>query len=455
MLDVQQDQNMAALRRKPLESQKHVGGDMSMMAFVQPAAAPNRFAYPEDHHLKGLNAETLARFQLPRPQWLSTPEYTPILGDQIDASEWANQWFFMTGRVHPYALTWELERRDGLESDGDNIIQYTVPTFVVRDHGFQPYVPSATSHRHGPLTLFYQECSPRLLGSSSAYPTMMPIVSFTGPVVGSGLDLLHADVATAFNEPQLKCCGFDQLSTFLSPGKPEQTPFKGFHRFQVFVIFPVHANPCTSLCKKMAQRRDSQFQPGSPFTCTGKVAGLLAHKLMRHPPTLEQDYVFIVVPDTWTFLDKATFNQPPTTQVTPATPKRPAPNASEYDNAMARFTSTKKRQHLPRDGALATPKSLPPTSATTPTKRPLPGPQEIPTKRSRLSPAPSTIIAACDAGESFSEHNLDGADDDDASDEVLPEGNSATDRGSPEASTSDIARPHRIRQPPKKYQEAV
>ncbi|KAJ6437542.1 hypothetical protein O9K51_09748 [Purpureocillium lavendulum] len=441
--------------RRPLDTQKYVGGDMSMMAFVQPAAAPARFAFPNEHHVKGLNAETLAKVQLPSPQWLSTPEYAPMLGDseplspsiffslnislynqQIDASEWANQSFFMVGRFHPYALTWELEQRDGLESESDNIHQYTVPTLVVRDHSFQPV-------------------SPRLLHSSTAFPAIMPIVSFTGPVVGSGLDLLRADVAAAFDEPQLKCCGFVQLSTFVSPGKPEQTPFKGFHPFQVFVIFPVHANPWTSLCKKMAQRRDSQFQPGAPFTCTGKVAGLLAHKLMRHPPAFEQDYVFIVVPDTWTFLDKASFNQPPTTQVTPTTPKHPVSSASEYDNAMARFTSTKKRQRPSTDAVPATPNSLPPASASTPTKRPLLGPHETPTKGSRLSPAPSTIIAACDAGESFSEGSLDGADDDDASDEVLPEGNSATDQGSPEASTSDAARPHRIRQPPKKYQEAV
>ncbi|UNI15360.1 hypothetical protein JDV02_001897 [Purpureocillium takamizusanense] len=403
MAAVQQDQNTSAIARKPLDSQKYVGGDMSMMAFVQPAAAPNRFASPDEHHVKGLNAETFAKVQLPSPQWLSTPEYAPILGDseplspsiffslnislynqQIDASEWPNQSFFMVGRVHPYALTWELKQRDGLESDGDNINQYTVPTFVVRDHGFQPFV---------------------------------------------------------------------QLSTFLSPGKPEETPFKGFHPFQVFVIFPVHANPWTSLCKKMAQRHDSQFQPGAPFTCTGKVAGLLAHKHMRHPPALEQDYIFIVVPDTWTFLDKASFNQPPTAQVTPATPKRSISGASEYDDAMARFTSTKKPNRPAEDSTPVTPKSLPPPPAGTSTKRPLHIPHETPTKKPRFSPAPSTIIAACSGDESFSQDSLDGDDDDDdaASTAEPPDGNSATGHGSPDASTSDMARPHRNRQPPKKY----
>ncbi|KAH7146093.1 hypothetical protein EDB81DRAFT_883515 [Dactylonectria macrodidyma] len=43
----------------------------------------------------------------------------------------------------------------------------------------------------------------------------------------------------------------------------------------------------------MAERRD-----------THKVAGLLGHHLIVQPPTLEQDYVFIIVPNSWTFLNK-------------------------------------------------------------------------------------------------------------------------------------------------------
>ncbi|KJZ75813.1 hypothetical protein HIM_04637 [Hirsutella minnesotensis 3608] len=420
-----QHQVISVLQRKPLDSQKYVGGDMSMMAFLQPAAAPVRFAYPDEHHVKGLNAETLAKVQLPTPQWLSTPEYAPI----------ADQWFFMAGRVHPFALTWELERRDGLESDDDQIDEYTVPAFVVRDHSFQPV-------------------SPRPLRSSASYPTIMPVVSFTGPIVGSGLDLLHEDLAPAFDEAQLKCCGFVQLSTFLCPGKPEKTPLKGYHPFQVFVIFPVHANPWTSLYKKIVERRHSQFQPGAPFTCTGKVAGLLAHNVARQPPAFGQDYIFIVVPDTWTFLDKASFDQPPTTRFPPTTPRRPTNSASEYDDAMARFTSTKKRQRPPRGATPETPKSLAMAPASASVKRPLPSPQETPAKKRRLSPAPSTILATCDADDSLSQEGHDDADVDDDSDIAPPAGQDAVDPVSCKASTPDLSRPHRVRQPPKKYQES-
>jgi hypothetical protein len=108
----------------------------------------------------------------------------------------------------------------------------------------------------------------------------------------------------ALDDVQLRCCGFVQLTTYLAPGNPVKTPFRGFHPFQAFVIFPIRANPWASLCKKMAERRDTHFQNNGLLTCTGKVAGLLDHRLMVQPPGLAQDYVFIVVPDSWTFLDK-------------------------------------------------------------------------------------------------------------------------------------------------------
>ncbi|UNI15358.1 hypothetical protein JDV02_001896 [Purpureocillium takamizusanense] len=440
-----------SVERRPLDTQKYAGGDMTMMAFLRPAATPVRFANPDDHRIKGLNAETLAKVQLSTPQWLSTPDYAPLQADpgqesqsiyfslnislynqQIDASDWNEQWFFMVGRVHPFALTWELEQRDGLESDNDSTTQYTVPAFVVRDHSFQPVAP-------------------RLVRLTPSHPIIMPIVSFTGPVLGSGHDLLCENLATAFDEAQLKCCGFIQLSTFLCPGQPEKTPFKGYHPFQVFVIFPIHANPWTSLCKKMVERRHSQFQPGAPFTCTGKIAGLLAHSAMQQPPALEPDYVFIVVPDTWTFLDKANFNQPPNAPVSPATPKRPAAGTSEYNDVMARFTSTKKRQRPAGGAAPATPSSLPPTSASTSIKRPLPSPHETPTKKPRRSPDPSTIIATCDTDDSLSQADLDDRDDSDDSVSAPPGSQDISDPDPSKPSASDLSRPHRIRHSPRKY----
>ncbi|KAM4054370.1 hypothetical protein HRG_005246 [Hirsutella rhossiliensis] len=170
-----------------------------------------------------------------------------------------------------------------------------MPALVVRDQGYQPVLP-------------------RLLAPMDDFPCVPPIVSFTGLIVGTGHSLLRRDLLPGLDAAQLNCCGFVRLSTYVAPGMPNKLPFKGFHPFQVFVIFPIRANPWAILCKKMAERRDSQFQPNVPFTCTAKVAGLLRHDVMLYPPGSDRDNVFIVVPDSWTFLDKAA------AAVTPMTP---------------------------------------------------------------------------------------------------------------------------------------
>ncbi|KAH6961723.1 hypothetical protein BKA56DRAFT_737073 [Ilyonectria sp. MPI-CAGE-AT-0026] len=132
---------------------------MSMMVFVQPDF-PSRFAYQDQHRIKGLNAEAIARAFLPAPSWILTPEYAQLRSDldnpsgyislsinlsiynqQVVASEWTEQWSFMNGRVHPYALTWDVEQRHGLESDTGAIAQYTIPTLIIRDQGYQPILP--------------------------------------------------------------------------------------------------------------------------------------------------------------------------------------------------------------------------------------------------------------------------------------------------------------------------
>ncbi|KAM4056482.1 hypothetical protein HRG_003369 [Hirsutella rhossiliensis] len=248
--------------RKPLDSQTGAGGDMSVMLFVQ-TDCPARFAHLDEHRIKGLNAEAMARVLLPPPAWLLTAEYAPlrsgadnsptsvffslnlsIYGQSILDTDWTEQWFFMNGRVHPYALAWEVEQRDGLESDTGGTVLYTMPALVVRDQGYQPVLP-------------------RLFASMDDFPHVPPVVSFTGLVVGTGHSLLRRDLLPGLDTAQLRCCGFVLLSTYVAPGNPDKIPFKGFHPFQAFVIFPIHANPWAVLCK---------------------VAGLLDHGVMVHPP---------------------------------------------------------------------------------------------------------------------------------------------------------------------------
>ncbi len=142
--------------RKPLDSQRNVGSDMSMMALVQ-TGCPARFASSDQHRIKGLNAETVARICLPSPTWLANQEYEilqsanvglqgqiyvslnmAIYSQQLCAADWTDQWFFMSGRLHPYALTWRTVQQDGLETEIGTVSDYTIPVFVVRDLSFQP-----------------------------------------------------------------------------------------------------------------------------------------------------------------------------------------------------------------------------------------------------------------------------------------------------------------------------
>ena len=170
---------------------------------------------------------------------------------------------------------------------------------------------------------------------TDTFPITPPIVSFTGLVLGPGSTLLDVEAVPGLGDIQLKCCGFIQLSTYLAPGNPTRTPFKGFHPFQVFIIFPIHADPYPSLCRKMIERKESSFQSDVILTCTGKVAGFLDHRIMVNPPQLTEDHVFIVVPDTWTFHDKATSSS----ETTPAKAAKQPP-ADPFDPA--RFMSPSK-----------------------------------------------------------------------------------------------------------------
>jgi hypothetical protein len=149
--------SQSAAPRKPLDSQRGLGGDMSMMFFVR-TQLPKRFPSTLQQQIKGLNLETIAGVHFPIPDWMTAPEYL-ILSDRDDDSpewksfslnlsiynqtispdDWTEKWFFMYGRVHPYALTWELLPDNGSD-DGDVLQEYTIPALVVRDQGYQPLV---------------------------------------------------------------------------------------------------------------------------------------------------------------------------------------------------------------------------------------------------------------------------------------------------------------------------
>lgn len=142
--------------RKPFESQRDIGSDMTICFFTK-TDCPMRFPTAAHHHVKGLNAEAITQVPLPAPTWLTSPEYevlrlhkqleTPIVCFSLNLSiynqairddEWTGNWFLLSGRIHPFALTWELEQLDGLEVDVGQTIDFTIPTIIVRDASVQP-----------------------------------------------------------------------------------------------------------------------------------------------------------------------------------------------------------------------------------------------------------------------------------------------------------------------------
>jgi hypothetical protein len=177
-----------------------------------------------------------------------------------------------------------------------------------------------------------------MFNAVDGFPTISPVVSFTGPIVGAGHTLLHDDPVSGLSETQRKCCGFVQLSTFITPGNPTKPPFRGLHQFQVFVLFPIYVNPWMMRCKKMTERQRSQFQPNTTFNCTGRVVGFLNHDIMVNPPQLREDYVFIVVPDSWAFQEKSLRDYSSTSSLSPTSAKR------SPSDARSKFISPTKRK---------------------------------------------------------------------------------------------------------------
>jgi hypothetical protein len=141
------------------------------------------------------------------------------------------------------------------------------------------------------------------------FGSILPLVSFAGSVLGSGLTLLEPDAITGVDEVQRKCCGFVQLSTYIGTPKSHKTPGSRAHSFLVFVMFPIHEMPWPIRCKRMMDRTTSQFQPGTLFICgAGTIVGRLNHATLKTPPSDDRDYVFIVVPDDWSFQDRSVIN---------------------------------------------------------------------------------------------------------------------------------------------------
>lgn len=144
--------------RVTLDSQGSSIGPMTMMCFTR-LQLLKRFSSPEKQQVKGLNYETIISVHIPQPAWINNTEYTAlqpqntddsddancanfslnlsIYNQTVTPSDWNDMWFFLSGQVHPYALTWEVEADDNTESNSE-VFNYTIAPFIVRDLGYQP-----------------------------------------------------------------------------------------------------------------------------------------------------------------------------------------------------------------------------------------------------------------------------------------------------------------------------
>ncbi|KAH7109966.1 hypothetical protein EDB81DRAFT_769025 [Dactylonectria macrodidyma] len=163
----------------------------------------------------------------------------------------------------------------------------------------------------------------------------------------------------------------------------------------------------------MVERQDTQFHINALFTCTGKVVGLLDHSIMMHPPGFNRDYVFIVVPDTWTFLDRTTSKLASLALPLSTSPKQPSSDPMAFGDAKAMFASPPKptvHQSPPAPSTPPASASLKPS--TPPTKRTNSYCDQTPTKKRRLSPASSSTIPSSQSNEPIRSLTFSGSSQD-------------------------------------------
>ncbi|KAH6881019.1 hypothetical protein B0T10DRAFT_380902, partial [Thelonectria olida] len=195
---------------------------------------------------------------------------------------------------------------------------------------------------------------------------------------------------------------------------------------------------------------------------------LLDHRMMVHPPDLERDYVFIVVPDTWTFLDRAMATSASSGPSLSTPSKRRSCGPLPFSEAKAMFTSPPKRtlhQPIPPQAAPAYASAPRPPPTTPPTRLGNPDIDHTPTKKPRLTQDSSSDMRPSDSTDSLQSRTASAVAQDDF--EEAPPGTVTTSIRQPHPTTSDdtrtldsiaafpldsSTRPHRTRHPSKKSQ---
>ncbi|KAI5455842.1 hypothetical protein BGZ63DRAFT_409495 [Mariannaea sp. PMI_226] len=139
----------------------------------------------------------------------------------------------------------------------------------------------------------------------------------------------------------------------------------------------------------MAEREESPFQPNALFTCTGNVISILNHDLMVNPPEHADDYVLVVVPNSFSWLHRNQASTlPPSTPTTSPTSHQAGARPTLDFAKMKYINPIKQRQptdHLNQDEPIQ-----PITPDSPPAKRMLQDLNTTPSKKPRSIPPASS-----------------------------------------------------------------
>ncbi|KAI1357234.1 hypothetical protein F5Y08DRAFT_353313 [Xylaria arbuscula] len=248
---------------------------------------------PDRQLIRGHNLVGAVRLQFVRPSFFDNGagEHGELL-DKIDGidvplsmhvypfpeiGEWESRWFYFDVQLHPYQLHFQRKVLDGDESaDGIWEDSYGKLAQVRGQMCFQP---------------------------SFSFPAIAPRASFHGPIDATTFRFK----AGALTHNQLKCCGFVQCQTYLTPPRDKETPFRGGQAFHILAYMPHDQQPWKSRIEWMKNSSEGGFAPRKWMYGRGSIVGVLNVALLEEQLQPGQD-ILVVLVDEFGFTSRASFD---------------------------------------------------------------------------------------------------------------------------------------------------
>ncbi|KAH7303746.1 hypothetical protein B0I35DRAFT_344072, partial [Stachybotrys elegans] len=253
-------------------------------------------------HIRGHNLVGAVRLQFVRPPYFEDKggehaELLDLQNSELDIplslyvypfpemGDWEGQWFFFDVQLHPH----ELHFRRKVQNGDESVIDLWEDSYarLAQVRGQMCLQPVA-------------ERSLRLAGS--CFPTMAPRASFHGPVDTTTFRFK----AGSLSEQQLKCCGFIQCQTYLTPPRENETPFKGIQTFHILAYMPHDQQPWRSRIGWMKNSAEGGFVSRKWLYGRGSIVGVLNVALLEKEPGPGKD-ILVVLVDEFGFTSRATF----------------------------------------------------------------------------------------------------------------------------------------------------